>query len=358
MKRKKMILTVASVFFILVLVGGGATTAHSKKLTWKYAHFGPSKGDSGSATMNWYLNELKKRSEGRLEVKGFWNQALCPAREQPDGLKAGLFEVTCVVPAYYPSKMPLYNMAYLPSIFPIFVHSHNTWLSLNRIVDEWAQTPLLKAEFAKWNALYLSNMVPQFYELMGNVRISNLEELKGKRIRVIGGLTELMNKAGGIPVSLIAPEIFDALNKGTLDAVAHAHNLMDAMGFYEVSEYYTPSVSLGHMPVGLLVSIKDYEALPEDIKGIFQALNKETPEVSADFADYYLKKSFEKFKKAGIEFVEFSAEDQQKLRDMAKGIWKKYVDDLEKRGLPGRKAFNSLQDIIKKHVPGYEPYYL
>ena len=60
-----------------------------------------------------------------------------------------------------------------------------------------------------------------------------------------------------------------------------------------------------------------------------------------------------------MEFVTFSAEDNQKLREMAQDIiWKAYVDKLEEQGIPGRECFNSLQDIVQKHVPSWQPNYL
>ena len=63
-------------------------------------------------------------------------------------------------------------------------------------------------------------------------------------------------------------------------------------------------------------------------------------------------------KKQGVEFVEFVPEDREKLTAGAKELWKERVDKLEEQGLPGREAFNALQDIIKRHVSDYEPLYL
>lgn len=327
-----------------------------ERIVWKNAQYGAPPVLS-YPQIKWFFDEVVKRSEGRFEMQYFWSASLSPAKEQPDGLKTGLFEATSFVPAYYPSKLPLYNIGYLPSIFPLKDNKED-WRTLFAILKEWEQTPPLKEEFAKWNAMAICETYPPVYTIMGKVRIATLADIKGRKIRAVGGTADLLTKAGAAVVYTTAPEMYDALNKGVIEGLTHTFGRFHSGKIYEISKYYTPGISLGHIPFAMVVSIKDYEALPADMKKVFQEVNKDFTDVLVDGWDAARSEAFEAFEKKGIEFVEFSAADNEKLRDMAKGVWGAYMDKLEKQGLPGKEVFNSLQDIIKKHIPSHTPRHL
>ena len=70
--------------------------------------------------------------------------------------------------------------------------------------------------------------------------------------------------------------------------------------------------------------------LPEDVKKVFKEVSEEYPDVLTDYWTTQKPKFVGAFKKAGIEFVEFSAEDNAKLIEMSQDIWKEKVDKMEK----------------------------
>ena len=52
-------------------------------------------------------------------------------------------------------------------------------------------------------------------------------------------------------------------------------------------------------------------------------------------------------KEANIEVYNWPDSETDKLKDAAVGIWKKYIDDLEDKGLPGKEMTAEFVSILK-----------
>jgi TRAP-type C4-dicarboxylate transport system substrate-binding protein len=205
--------------------------------------------------------------------------------------------------------------------------------------------------------LTIANMNATWFSFISaKKRVTSLAELKGLKVRAIGGVADLLSKNGIATVFLPPPEFYDALSKGTVDVISHNFTLLKSMKLYEVSKYYVPGINLGGSHMAHVVSLKAYNALPDDIKSMIQDRMKKNPEALAKAIVDYYGKAMEVFKKEGMEILEFSPSDTEKLREMSVVMWKEGVDKLEARGLPGKEAFNSLQKSLAKHFANYKPY--
>ena len=90
-----------------------------EKITWKFAHLGvPGAGGSAFA-LEWFFDEVQERSGDRFEIKCFWSQSLCPAKEQLNAVNSGLCEGTGIYPGYYTAQLPLFNISTLPCLLRI-----------------------------------------------------------------------------------------------------------------------------------------------------------------------------------------------------------------------------------------------
>jgi TRAP-type C4-dicarboxylate transport system substrate-binding protein len=362
MKRNGLVLLViftVFTFVVITLTSSGTTTAAEKSvkpIVWKFASYSPPQL-TASRAMKWFFDEIAKRSEGRFEPQYFWSASLVPPKQHPEALKSGLVQSTHIVPAYYPSKTPIYYVGNLPGLLPL-KDGKEGWRTFMDIFSEWFETVHPKEEMVKWNAMFVHETALPFYSIMGRFPIRTIEDFQGKKIYAVGGKMNLLNKAGASAIFITMPELYDAVSKGVVNASAHAWASNYQYKIYELCDYWNVGINIGHINSCLAVNLKAYKALPKDIKKIFQEVKKEFPDVVINLNVLEKRKDMEAFEKAGIEVIEFRSEDNQKLREFAKEIWKETVEKLEKQGLPAREAFNSFQDIVKKHVPGYMPYHL
>ena len=322
------------------------------------AYYGPPT-DPLSKSIHWACEEIASRSEDRVTFKYFWAESLISAAEQIDALESGLCDVSTLCPAYFPAKMPLYNMTFLPALFPLTKHDEEDIVAYFNIVNEWFATPLLMEEYARWNTVPWTEDYYDVYTILSKgFPAANIEDLQGKKIRAIGGTATLLESAGAVPIYTTYPEMYDALYRGTVEGLAHGWGGFYSFKIHEIADYWTPGILLGHMPSALAFNKDTYEALPDDVKGIIDAVAEE---YGAMYAEGYLARkgpSLEEFKEAGVEFVDFSDEANAQLLSLAQPIWESAVAELEGKDVPASEAWNSLQDLIKKYVPAHEPYYI
>lgn len=131
-----------------------------------------------------------------------------------------------------------------------------------------------------WNKLYAPyNLMPLAGGNSGvqmggwfNKAIDSMDDIKGLKMRIPGIAGEIWNRAGGTAVTLPGAELFQALEKGTIDATEWLGPANDlAFGLPQIARYYyTPG---WHEPGSLLeftIHQPAFEALPRHYQEILK----------------------------------------------------------------------------------------
>ena len=90
----------------------------------------------------------------------------------------------------------------------------------------------------------------------------------------MGGIAgQIMTKLGVVPQQIAAPDIYPALEKGTIDAAEWVGPYDDEkLGFYKVAKYYYyPGFWEGGPQLSVYVNVKQWEALPKAYQAVFEA---------------------------------------------------------------------------------------
>ena len=103
--------------------------------------------------------------------------------------------------------------------------------------------------------------------------IKSLADLKGLKMRIPGIGGEIMAKLGAIPQQIPGGEIYQALEKGTIDGAEWVGPYDDEkLGFYKVaSHYYYPGWWESNSMYSFYVNAKAWESLPKDYQAAFAA---------------------------------------------------------------------------------------
>jgi TRAP-type C4-dicarboxylate transport system substrate-binding protein len=128
----------------------------------------------------------------------------------------GVADLAYIVPSYSSEKFPLTAVGELPGVFDsecqgsiaFYKISHNGGILETR-------------EFAP-NQLHplMTIALPAYQIELGTSRVINsAKDLEGLKIRTTGGAMDLMMRSiKGIPVRMAAPEVYESLSRGTLEA--------------------------------------------------------------------------------------------------------------------------------------------
>lgn len=252
-----------------VLATGMSPAVHAQTVVrWRLASSFPKSLDTiyGGATV--FAREVKALSAGRFEIEVHAAGELMPAFGVLDAVQGGTVEIAHTAPYYFYAR----NQAFaLGSAIPFGFNARqmNAWMlhgNGRRLMDEF---------YAGYNMVSFAggNTGTQ----MGGwylKEIRHVTDFKGMRMRLGGGLVgEVMAAIGVIPVDMPGGEIYEALQKRTIDAAEWVGPYDDQkLGLNKVAPYYYyPGWWEGGLELDFLVNRKAYEALPADYRAIVRA---------------------------------------------------------------------------------------
>ena len=312
---------------VIVLALGVATSnpaqaqeVQGPKVNWKYNVWGKRRAfTEGVETMAGYLSD---KTGGNFTIKIYYGEQLGGKKQNLDNLKAGVLDMAQICSSYHPGKnaaLTVLNLPFLP------IKNPDVQASVHEAVYEH---PVVKNEMAsKWNSFALmSSLLPQ-YEFLGKGEPpKTLEGFKGMSVRALGGLGDAMEKLGARKATLTATEVYQAIDRGTMNAVsfpftyAHAAYKID-----EVASWFTTNLSPGTVDCPTLVSLGAWKKLPPQYQELVFAAKK--PAYEALKAAY--KKADDKNLPnfiAKMEAIEYSDEQLAHFREVGGApVWRDWV---------------------------------
>ena len=293
-----------------------------------------------------WAEDMGRYTNGRWQITIHFGSVLAPEKEVLDGIRAGMFEATGVCMDYHPGKNPLHRVLALP-----FIATTETIHCQQMQYAMWEHPAFLK-ELLMWNAVPLLPAGLPTYHLMGNKPIRTVEDLKGARIRIGGDIAKVLKEFGAVPTMVPAPEVYETIARGTIDLVGLPHSYAQgAYKIHEVSKYYNIPFTLGTMSCPVVASKKAWDALPEEFKKLNQVWYDLTPYV---YAEEYAKadRRFMPLFREKLEFIDFPNSEREKIVAKARNVWDEWVDEMEKKGLPGKEVLDFYL-AKRKEIAGY-----
>ena len=103
--------------------------------------------------------------------------------------------------------------------------------------------------------------------------IKSIEDIKGLKMRIGGFGGKVLSAIGGVPQNIPGGEIYQALEKGTIDATEWVGPYDDQkLGFYKVAKNYVyPAWWEGGPQLTLYVNHKALESLPAEYRAIVES---------------------------------------------------------------------------------------
>jgi TRAP-type mannitol/chloroaromatic compound transport system substrate-binding protein len=249
-----------------VLTAGVAPAVHAQPaVRWRLASSFPKSLDTLFGGAEKMSHTVKTLSNGKFEVSVHAAGELMPAFGVVDALEKDTIEMAQTAAYYFAGKDPVFGLS-------CAVPFGLTTLQMNAWKDYGNGRKLLDAFFARYNFRTASsgNTTTQ----MGGwyrKEIKSVADLKGLKMRLGGGVFgEAMAKMGVVAQSLPAGDIYQALEKGTLDAAEFVGPYDDEkLGLNKVAPYYYyPGWFEGSAELEFFINIKKYNELSAENKAI------------------------------------------------------------------------------------------
>ena len=248
---------------------------------------------------NAWMEEVERRSNGRIRFQRFYSQALVPSAEQLQAVTTGVADVAAILSSFWPAKLPLTNVGWQPGIIS------DSWAGQMALRDLMKGHPAFKKELEEQNNVkYVAGSGVSPYGIIATSRISKLDDLKGLTIITLGGSQSDWIKAlGGVPVFIPSPDRYDALQKGTVKAVVAQPVSVGAFKYHEVAKFFY-DIELGGAAQFIAMNLDTWKKLPRDLQTLMENLEPYSIEQAALKFQYVgaQKMIDEKMKPAGGHF--------------------------------------------------------
>ena len=206
-------------------------------------------------------------SGGKFEISVHAAGELMPAFGVVDGIQQGSVECAHTAPYYFFGKDEAFALG---CAIPFGLNSRQ----MTAWMYEGNGLKLMREFYAKYNIVNFpgGNTGAQ----MGGwyrKEIKTLADMKGMKMRIGGFGGKVLERLGSVPQNIPGGEIYQALEKGTIDAAEWVGPYDDQkLGFNKVAPfYYYPGWWEGGPQLDFFINNKAFEALSPEYKAIVEA---------------------------------------------------------------------------------------
>jgi TRAP-type mannitol/chloroaromatic compound transport system substrate-binding protein len=216
------------------------------------------------------VDRIKIASGGRLEIVLNASGSIAPASKEFDGVDLGTLDYGNVAPSYLVDKWPAANpFAYM--IGGLTGIEYAFWMNVG------GGNELVNKMIAGKNIKMLTNTLvttPEVF-LQSKKELKSVADIKGLKIRTTGDDGECFTKMGASVIFLPGTEIYQALQRGVIDACQLSTPAVDwTFAIHEVAKFqYLSPVRQPNDPTWVFVSPKSFAALPDDLKKIVEEVH-------------------------------------------------------------------------------------
>jgi TRAP-type mannitol/chloroaromatic compound transport system substrate-binding protein len=310
-------------------------------------------GTAGYREFQKYCAHVKELSEGKLLFQPFPENGIVGTFEMFDAVKGGVLDAKHCFSNYWPGQMPV--SAFLSS-YPLGLDRPDQWETW---FYELGGLQIARKAYRDHNMFYVGPIQHDLNLIHSKAPIRSFEEFKGKKIRFPGGMiSEIFSYAGVSTVILPGGEVYQALDRGLLDAADYTGPAVNYdLHFGDVAKYIImgpPSTPCLHQPVDLMdltVNMTKWTSLSKHLQEIVIAATRQH---SWDQYAYIQKENvaaWDKYKAQGVQVIRLSEDDIQKFRRHAIPMWFKWA----KRNPLSKEAFASQLAFMRSINVGYVP---
>jgi TRAP-type mannitol/chloroaromatic compound transport system substrate-binding protein len=252
-----------------VLAAGIAPAAHAQgaNVRWRLASSFPKSLDTIFGAADTFAKKVGEMSGGKFTITTHAAGELMPAFGVVDGVQNGTVECAHTAPYYFFGKDETFALG---CAIPFGLNSRQ----MTAWMYEGNGLKLMREFYAKYNIINFpaGNTGCQ----MGGwyrKEIKSAKDIKGLKFRVGGFAGKVIERMGGVPQNIPGGEIYQALEKGTIDAAEWVGPYDDQkLGFNKVAPfYYYPGWWEGGPQLDVFINNKAYDALSAENKAIVES---------------------------------------------------------------------------------------
>ena len=259
-----------------VLAAGVAPAVHAQAtIRWRLTSAFPKALDTIFGAADTFSKAIGEMSGGKFQVSVHPSGELVGGFGQVDAVQQGTVEMAHTAPYYYFGKDPTFALG---CAIPFGLNSRQ----MTAWMVEGNGLKLMREFYANYNIInFIGGNTGAQMGGWWRKEIKSLADLKGQKFRTGGFSGRVFERMGGVPQNIPGGEIYQALEKGTIDAAEWVGPYDDEkLGFNKVAPFYGyPGYWEGGPQLDFYINTKAYNSLSAEYKAMVEAAAHEAHNV-------------------------------------------------------------------------------
>ena len=330
--------------------GGSGGSDSDEKFTLKLHEYQAPNHPFYTAGVTPFKEYVEEESEGRITVELYDSSTLGTAEEQFTIARAGTADIVDTAFDYVPDQLPIAGAANTYS-----ATSGKAVENAEAIWNLCHQEPFL-TEIKEQGVLPIGCTAIPAYEVFSSKEMSDIpEDLAGLRVRGAGGLQDDFLRALGMEaISMPSPELYQALERGTIDGASFLWYALPPHSIHEQVSYGTDGI--GVIPTGGVVygiNTEVWESMPADLQEIVYDAGQQMSYDIGVALDEATVAAREEIGDA-VQVIEVADEDREEAAEMTASVLENWVSRMEDlgKGEQARQALDAVETLEGSGLDG------
>ncbi|WP_028574557.1 TRAP transporter substrate-binding protein [Desulfonatronovibrio hydrogenovorans] len=313
------------------------------------ATFWPSTAFQVAEMQRLWIDEVARRTEGRVVITLHSGEVLLGAREIYNGVVSGVADIGTTCPSYTPGMFPLTEAFELPGYRNVNAAAASATINegYKKIRDD-----LGIDEFEDVKVLFLWATGPG--NIMSKAPVRTLEDMAGMEIRAVGGTVPSIESLGATTHAMPMSESYLALDQGLVNGILAPNETLRAFRLSEVISHVTNTPFLYNVAFIKIMNKRTWDSLPADIQAILEEMNDEFAIKYATMMDEFSQDILDQaVEERGIEVINLTDDERQRWLARVEPVVDKWIQRREGQGLPA----SDVVEIVRELDETYSDYY-
>jgi TRAP-type C4-dicarboxylate transport system substrate-binding protein len=332
-----------------------STSAQPETIKLGFASIWPTTHYTMAEQFPRYFKMVQDAANGKyiLDVEYYPVGTLLAEKDIYDGVASGVVDAGQSSFGYTPGRFPVTLTLNQPGIAP----PENSDAAAQTVWDFYNKYK--PAELNDTHVLYLFATGPGY--MHSNKPILAVDDMKGLKIRVTGGGVRGVQAVGGDPIAIPMGEVYEAAQKGLIDALVSPPETLEGWKHAELFKYSTSVPYFYSEFFWVTMNLDKWNSMPKGLQDAFNSVAQAAVTDAGAIWQYQQKHGmdFASAQPGGHEFLRLPDSEVAKLKEVLKPIRDDYIKVLNDQGFNGEEIVNTASTIVennnKKTYPPYQP---
>jgi TRAP-type C4-dicarboxylate transport system substrate-binding protein len=326
------------VFALLALFMVPSGALAQSKMHLKFSTWHPPASREVKTVWTPMLEELKKKSNGRITYTLYAGAALGKGPEHYDIVAKGLSDMGYFTATWTPGRFPLTDVLSMAA----WVEGKDVAVNIgNKMYKE-----ALSKEFPGVKMIEMNGCIQAF--LWTRKPVKGVEDCKGLKIRSPGGLqTSYIKSLGAEPVFMPLGDVYLALETGTIDGLVTCPPLVLAFKLQEVVKYGVVA-TFGCVSEGVIMNQKSWDNTPKDLKPIIESVCSNPFKTTGGLNRDVYKVMMNEITGKGVQLYKPTSDQEKRWFAGFQQVTRDWVKGLEAKGLPAKEVVMKYDKIARQ----------